>query len=54
MPLRLGLLWANTGDPVMKRFAVSKKHSAKQFRGKVGRTKAANLQPQPMRGGWRM
>lgn len=38
----------------MRRFTVGKGNSAKQFRGKVNRTKAANVQPQPMRGGWRL
>lgn len=38
----------------MKRFMVNKGHSAKQFRGNVGRTKSANMPRQVMRGGWRL
>lgn len=37
----------------VKRHAVNKGHSAAEFRGKVSRTKAANLKT-PMRGGWRL
>ena len=37
----------------VKRFAVSKGASAKQFRSNVGRTKGANVAV-PMRGGWRL
>lgn len=33
---------------------VSKSHSAKKFRRAVGRTKAANVAPMPMRGGIRL
>lgn len=36
----------------MKRFTVNKSKSAKTFRNKTRRTKAANLMP--MRGGWRL
>jgi hypothetical protein len=43
----------------MKRHAVNKANSAKQFRRNVSRTKAANLPATmraeaPMRGGWRL
>lgn len=38
----------------MKRFAVNKGHSARKFRHQVGRTKAANVYPGPMRGGIRL
>lgn len=37
----------------VQRFSVNKHRSARQFRGKVSRTKAANLKS-PMRGGWRL
>lgn len=35
------------------RVPVNKNSSARQFRGKVGKTKAANMR-MPVRGGWRM
>lgn len=38
----------------VKRFSVSKGHSAKQFRNNVSRTKAPNMAPGPMRGGIRL
>lgn len=37
-----------------KRFPVNKRKSAQRFRSNVGRTKAANVAGQPMRGGWRL
>lgn len=38
----------------VKRYSVDKRHSASKFRRNVSRTKAANLQAMPMRGGWRL
>lgn len=38
----------------LKRGGVNKRHSAKKFRKNVSRTKAANMQVMPMRGGWRL
>lgn len=38
----------------LKRSGVSKFKSAGKFRKHVGRTKAANMQVTPMRGGWRL
>lgn len=38
----------------VKRYAVNKSRSARQFRGDVSRTKAANVRPPPMRGGFRL
>lgn len=38
----------------MRRVPVNKSRSARQFRSNVGRTKAANVQAGPMRGGWRL
>lgn len=38
----------------MKRYPVSKGHSAKSFRRNVGRTKQINVAPPPMRGGFRL
>lgn len=38
----------------VKRYSVSKGHSARKFRHHVGRTKAANTAMAPMRGGWRL
>lgn len=32
----------------------SKRSGARQFKSKVGRTKAANMAISPMRGGWRL
>lgn len=37
-----------------KRIPVHKGHSAKKFRHQLGRTKAANMRPAPMRGGYRL
>lgn len=37
-----------------RRMPVSKGKSSGQFKRNVGRTKAANLQINPMRGGWRL
>lgn len=39
---------------ILKRKHVSKGKSAAQFKRNVSHTKAANIQPPPMRGGWRM
>lgn len=38
----------------MKRFGVNKGRSAAKFRRNVSHTKVANIQPPPMRGGWRL
>lgn len=38
----------------MKRYPVSKKASAKKFRGHVGHSKVINLKGAPMRGGIRL
>lgn len=38
----------------LARRSVSKSGSARQFRSNVSRTKAANVSPIPMRGGWRL
>lgn len=38
----------------MKRMKVNKRKSARKFRNNISRTKAANMQPQPMRGGYRL
>lgn len=38
----------------VKRGSVSKGRSAAQFRGNSRRTKAANVRPAPMRGGFRL
>lgn len=38
----------------MKRFKVNKARSARKFGRSVGRTKAANVAPGPMRGGIRL
>jgi hypothetical protein len=38
----------------LSRQSVSKRGSAKKFRGHASRTKAANLAPPPMRGGYRL
>lgn len=37
-----------------KRYSVGKRHSAKQFKRNVGRTKGANVSGAPMRGGIRL
>lgn len=38
----------------MKRYAVDKHGSAKQFRRNVSRTKSPNMRGMPMRGGYRL
>jgi len=38
----------------MRRKPVNKYRSAKSFKRSAGRTKAANLRSNPMRGGWRL
>lgn len=38
----------------VKRYHESKGKSARQFRRNVAVTKSVNLQPAPMRGGWRL
>lgn len=38
----------------MRRSRVNKRSSAKKFRRSVQRTKAANIAPNPQRGGWRL
>lgn len=38
----------------MRRSHVNKRRSAKSFRRHTSRTKAANIQPAPQRGGWRL
>lgn len=38
----------------LKRKPVQKQRSARAFRNNVQTTKAANIQPPPMRGGWRL
>lgn len=38
----------------VSRSSVSKGRSAHKFRKNVGRTKAANVRPAPMRGGFRL
>ena len=38
----------------MKRMPVNKAKSAASFRHQVGKTKAMNVRPGPMRGGWRL
>lgn len=38
----------------MRRYSVRKSSSARKFRANVGRTKAANVAPAPMRGGYRL
>lgn len=38
----------------LHRKPVSKKYSARKFRHGVSRTKAANVAPPPMRGGYRL
>jgi hypothetical protein len=39
---------------MMRRSYVNKQKSAKRFRGHAKRTKAANMQRAPQRGGWRL
>jgi len=41
-------------EDVTKRKPVNKTESAKSFRQKSTRTKAINVAPPPMRGGWRL
>lgn len=38
----------------VKRSHVNKRHSAKKFAKHTRKTKAANMAPMPMRGGWRL
>lgn len=38
----------------MRRYQTNKSSSARQFRGNVQRTRAINVQPRPMRGGFRL
>ncbi|WNK14630.1 MAG: hypothetical protein [Microvirus sp.] len=38
----------------MKRYQANKSKSARQFKGNLKRTKAPNLAPPPMRGGYRL
>jgi hypothetical protein len=38
----------------LSRHKVSKYNSARKFNKSTGRTKAANVQPHPMRGGFRL
>lgn len=38
----------------MRRFRGNKRRSARKFRRNVGRTKAINIAPPPMRGGFRI
>lgn len=38
----------------MRRFPVNKRASARKFRRQTQRTKAANIAPNPQRGGWRL
>nr|WAE43797.1 MAG: DNA binding protein [Microviridae sp.] len=38
----------------MQRHKVNKYHSARKFNKATGRTKGANIQPPPMRGGFRL
>jgi hypothetical protein len=37
-----------------RRKPVNKQASARKFRSQSGRTKAPNVAPNPMRGGWRL
>lgn len=39
---------------VLHRMSVNKHKSARRFRGSAARTKAANIQMAPQRGGWRL
>ncbi|WNK14441.1 MAG: hypothetical protein [Microvirus sp.] len=39
---------------VSRRMPVNKSRSAAQFRGNTSRTKARNIAPPPMRGGYRL
>lgn len=38
----------------LSRGSVNKRRSARKFRRQVGRTKMANMAPNPMRGGFRL
>lgn len=38
----------------VKRYGVNKGSSARKFRGNISHTKAANVRPPPMRGGFRL
>lgn len=38
----------------MRRFSVNKKRSARKFKRNISRTKMANMDIRPMRGGWRL
>lgn len=38
----------------MRRYKVNKRSSARKFRKATARTKAANIAPNPQRGGWRL
>lgn len=38
----------------LSRSHVNKRHSARKFRRASARTKAANIQASPQRGGWRL
>lgn len=38
----------------MRRMRVNKRASARKFRRATSRTKAANISPNPQRGGWRL
>jgi hypothetical protein len=38
----------------LSRKSVNKQRSAKRFKGNVRKTKAANMNLNPMRGGWRL
>jgi hypothetical protein len=38
----------------LRRGGVSKRRSARRFRGQSARTKAPNMRAAPMRGGWRL
>ena len=41
-------------ETVSQRHSVNKSKSTAQFKRQAGKTKAANIQPGPMRGGWRL
>lgn len=38
----------------MRRYPVNKQRAARKFRSQIGRTKAINIRPKPMRGGFRL
>lgn len=55
--VNLFLVWRPVGEVYMrpvKRSYVDKGRSAQKFRGDTARTKAANMRPPPMRGGFRL